>query len=55
MVASPVYMPTGEDACRVAVADLEFCLSCYHHDLNHCKAAAYVVERCCKRYWARSC
>lgn len=55
MVASPVYMPTGEDACRVAVADLEFCLSCYHHDLTHCKAAAYVVERCCKRYWVRSC
>ena len=53
-MATPVYEPSDTDACRVAVANLEFCLACHRYDLAQCRAAADTVERCCKRFWVRA-
>ena len=50
----PVYEADDTDACRVAVANLEFCLACCRYDLSQCSAPADAVERCCKRFWVRA-
>ena len=40
-----------KDACRVVVANLEFCLSCTGYDTSQCKREVAAVERCCRRFW----
>ncbi len=40
-----------KDACRVVVANLEFCLSSTGYDPDSCKPEVASVERCCRRFW----
>jgi hypothetical protein len=42
-----------KDACRVVVANLEFCLSSTGYDPDSCKPEVASVERCCRRFWVR--
>ena len=40
-----------KDACRIMVANLEFCLSSTGYDPDACKPEVASVERCCRRFW----
>ena len=44
---------SDRDACRIVVANLEYCLSCTGYDPSQCKPEVAGVMRCCGRFWVR--